>query len=106
MPAGCDVNKLTPECFVQMIGKNILDPIMYVLFAAAMIVFMYGVIEFLVDLSKGGKDPDNKGKKHMLWGLIGLFIMLTAASIIGLVVNTFFPDTWPPKSGSSDYLYM
>lgn len=98
MPAGCDVNKLTPECFVQILSTNILNPLLYLLFAAAMIVFIYGIVEFLWGKSQGKEDKESKGKWHMLYGLIGLFIMLTASSIIGLVVNTFFDGAWPPKA--------
>jgi hypothetical protein len=92
---------MTPQQFVDLLITNILNPLLYVLFAAAMIVFLYGVVQFIWGLSIGATDdPKKDGKMHMLFGLIGLFIMLTAFSIIGLVVNTFFPGKWPPPQSS------
>ncbi|MGH7141412.1 MAG: hypothetical protein ACREGH_02140, partial [Minisyncoccia bacterium] len=50
--------------------------------------------------TSNGKDEKSQGKKHMLAGLIGLFIMLTAYSIIGFVLATFNVP-WPPGSSSA-----
>src|SRR3989344_4562173 len=93
---------MTPQQFVNLLITNILNPLLYVLFSVAIIVFMWGIVQFMWGLKDGAADKlAADGKMHMLWGLIGLFIMLTAASIIGLVVNTFFPGKWPPKTTMS-----
>jgi len=80
---------MTVSQFVSKLDQFILNPILYVLFAAALIVFIWGLIEFLNGLASGETDKSSNGKRHMLWGLIGLFIMLTAVSIITLTIYTF-----------------
>ena len=92
---------MTAQEFVDLLIKNILNPLLYVLFSVALIVFVWGIVEFLWGQTRGTDENANNGKRHLLWGLIGLFIMLTAASIIGLVVNSFFPGSWPPKKINS-----
>jgi nitrogen fixation-related uncharacterized protein len=96
---------MTAQEFVDLLIKNILNPLLYVLFSIALIVFAWGIVEFLWGKAKGVDDRERKGQQHLLWGLVGLFIMVTAASLIGLVVNTFFPGSWPPKQIDSSAVY-
>lgn len=96
---------LTPQSFVGLLASYILDPLLYLLFAAAMIVFLFGIVEFLWEFGSASSDGKSfpgreKGKKHILAGLIGLFIMLTAFSIIGFVLHTF-NIPWPPGSSTT-----
>ena len=55
---------------------NIVNPILMLMFAVAIIVFIYGVVEMI---AKGG-DPSvrEKGRWHMLGGVIGMVIMMSA----------------------------
>ncbi|MFZ4499880.1 MAG: hypothetical protein ACOYMZ_00070 [Minisyncoccia bacterium] len=69
------------------INKNILNPVIEIAFVIALVVFLFGVMEFL-----RGANSDEKrtaGKQHMLWGVVGLLIMLTVYGIITLLMNTF-----------------
>ena len=42
---------------------------------------------FLWNLEDGG--DNSEGKQHMIWGIIGMFIMVSIWGIIGLLDNTF-----------------
>ncbi|MBM2817934.1 MAG: seg [Parcubacteria group bacterium] len=66
----------------------ILNPIIYLLFGLALLLFLYGVFEFI----KKSDDPDErkKGGQHMLWGIIGMAIMLSAYGIINFILNTMW----------------
>ena len=66
----------------------ILNPIIYLLFGLALIVFLYGVFEFILK----SDDPEERknGGRHMLWGVVGMAIMLSAYGIINLVLNTMW----------------
>ncbi len=57
----------------------------------ATIVFVYGVFQFV----RAAENPEarKKGQQHMLWGLIGLAIMVSVFTIIKLIVNTLGVDT-------------
>lgn len=69
------------------INKNILNPAIEMAFVVALVVFLFGVMEFI--RNSGDKDKREKGRQHMLWGLIGLTIMLSVYGIINILVRTF-----------------
>lgn len=66
--------------------NNIVNPIVMLMFSVAVVVFAYGIFEMIW---KGG-DPDARaqGRTHMIGGVIGMFIMLSAWGIINLIANT------------------
>ncbi len=58
---------------------------MRLLFVVAFVVFIYGIVEFL-----GGKEEASKmedGKRHMIWGVVGIAIMLSVFGIINLIIS-------------------
>ncbi len=63
----------------------IVVPLLELLFAVATVVFVYGVIQ--VVLNQVDTEAHEKGRKSMLYGIIGLFIMLSAWGIIYFVGN-------------------
>ena len=65
----------------------LITPAILVVFAAGFFFFVYGLVEFLWKLNEGG---DNKeGKQHMIWGIVGMLIMVSVYGILSLVTNTF-----------------
>jgi hypothetical protein len=70
------------------IVTNIVDPLMALLFAIGLLLFVWGLVEFLWNYNKG--ETQNEGKKHMFWGVIGMFIMVGAYGIIQYIIQ-FFP---------------
>lgn len=57
------------------------------LMTVALIMFFVGMIRFIA--SAGDETKRKEGKQFMLWGIIGLFVMLTIFGILGVLVNTF-----------------
>lgn len=57
------------------------------MFAVALLVFVYGIFEFISSETADGKR--DQGKKKILYGVIGMFIMFSAYGIIRLILNTF-----------------
>ncbi len=56
------------------------------MFAVALLVFFWGLVEFIY---KAGSDEGREtGKRNMLWGIVGMFIMITVYGIIGLILGT------------------
>lgn len=72
----------------QLINKifdNAVWPFMALLSALAMLLFIYGIVEFIA-----GADSEEKrktGKSHLIWGIVGLFIMASFSGIIALIKN-------------------
>lgn len=65
---------------------NIVDPIIELMFAVAVVVFAYGVFQMI--WNKTDADGHTKGRNSMVGGIIGMFIMLSAWGIINLIANT------------------
>jgi hypothetical protein len=68
------------------IVTNILNPIMGALFTFGFFVFVWGVVEMIVKAESA--DARTQGQKHMLYGALGMFIMLSAWGIIRLIGST------------------
>lgn len=64
----------------------IVDPLVVALFALAFLLFMWGLLQFMLAVSQG--EPSDSGKQHMLWGVIGLVIMFSVAGIINVITNS------------------
>ena len=75
----------------QGIATNILNllnnGVVPLLFAAATIVFFWGIVKYIG--AAGDEDKIAEGRKFMMWGLIGLFVMVAVWGIVSLFV-TFF----------------
>ena len=68
------------------VNQFILNPIIGFLFALALIFFLWGVAEFIYKAdSEAGRE---EAKHHMLWGVLGMFIMFAAFTIIRIIANT------------------
>lgn len=77
----------------------VIYPIMVVVFAAAFFMFMWGLFQFLVNLSKGANVEE--GKSHMLWGTIGMFIMVSGYGIVSLIDHTLDSNMSDPAGNAS-----
>jgi len=73
--------------FVADFNEVILFPIITLLIAVALLVFMWGCFQYIANAANPTARAE--GQKAMLWGIIGLFIMLTAYAILSIAANTF-----------------
>jgi cytochrome c biogenesis protein CcdA len=74
----------------QFLGKvevQIINPIILLLAAAAFVVFLWGVFEFVAHA--GDETKRKEGKSAILWGIIGLVIIFGAYGIINVALGTF-----------------
>ena len=72
-----------------LLGKiktEILTPIATLLIAIAVLYFVWGVFEFIQ--GAGNDEARKKGKQHMIWGVFGLFIMISVVGILKLICST------------------
>ncbi len=72
--------------FLGKVTDAILDPVIKLLFAVAFIMFFWGVVEFLMKANSEGNQED--GKRHMLWGIIGLVIMFSVWGLLNIVQSS------------------
>ncbi|MBU6370858.1 MAG: hypothetical protein KGH93_02485 [Patescibacteria group bacterium] len=84
-PSGVNTNTTFDKLYNNVLDQ-IVTPIIYLLFALALIYFFWGVFQFI-------KNADNEterenGKWHMIWGVIGMFIMISAKGLINIILAT------------------
>lgn len=72
---------------ISAINKEIINPLIYLLFALAIAFFIYGIVEFLMNIES--EEGRSKGKKHMIWAIVGLTVMVSVWGILGIALGTF-----------------
>lgn len=71
---------------LDKILTHIVQPGVTGLMAFALLVFLYGMAELF--LAKDNAERVEKGRQHMIWGIIGLTIMVSAFGIMKAICNT------------------
>jgi len=72
---------------LSSIDKYVLNPIIVLLFAVALLVFAWGIL--LLIAQAGNEEQRKKGKQALEWGFKGLFVMISVYGILNIVLNTF-----------------
>lgn len=67
--------------------QTLLNSIIPVLMILATIVFLWGVIKYIT--AGGDEEALKTGRAYMIFGLIGLFVMVAVWGIVVLLINTF-----------------
>ena len=75
------------KSILARIEDAILFPVMSLLMAGAFLYFLYGAFQFVYGAADG--EVRQEGKKHMLWGIIGLLIMVSALGLLRIAASTF-----------------
>ena len=88
--------------FIANVDSMIIQPLINLLFALAIVYFLYGVFEFLLNQDK--EEKKTSGKQHMLWGIVGITIMMGVFTILGIILNTLgiSKDQINPEQGTVD----
>ena len=75
---------------LERIVDYVIDPAVKVVFTLGLFFFLWGFVEFLWELKDGKTSAE--GKQHMIYGLVGMLIMVSVYGIIALIMNTFGID--------------
>ncbi len=78
------------ESIRDAIVTAIIDPLILLLFAAGVFMFMWGLVVFMTNLES--QEKRREGTQHMLWGIIGIFIMASVLGILRIVASTIGVD--------------
>jgi hypothetical protein len=73
---------MTDDRILEKILVEVFWPLYQLALGLAFCYFLYGAFMFIVNMN----DPEKKlkGQRHLLWGLIGLFIIFSAGAIVRL----------------------
>lgn len=77
----------TLDCLINKVIAQIINPLIPVLIGIGLIVFFWGIIQYV--LNADSEEKRSTGKQHMIWGIIGIFIMVSVWGIIRLLQDFF-----------------
>lgn len=82
--------QIVAQDFLSRINDAILFPLITLMMAVALLVFLYGAFEYV----KGAANESDreKGRRHLLYGIIGMLVMLSAVAILYIAAGTFGLD--------------
>jgi hypothetical protein len=63
----------------------IIRPLINLMLVAATLVFIWGVVEYIA--KSDNEEARSTGRRHMMWGIIGLAIMVSAAAFVPIMEN-------------------
>lgn len=87
---------MLPPIFYTIIN-NYVNPLIYVLFGVAVLYFLWGVYKFVENSEEPG--ARSEGAQHILWGIIGIAIMMSAFAILRMTLDSIgVPDSQRPDS--------
>ena len=78
---------------INNISKFILTPVIFLLFATAFVIFVWGVWQYVEFVNN--PEARKKGGQHMLWGILGMFVMLSARYIVTILAKTIGANVPP-----------
>lgn len=76
--------------FIFKVNAKIINPAIEFAFIVALVVFLFGVMEFI--RGANNEEKRKKGRSHIFWSIIGFVIMFGVWGIINILVNTFGID--------------
>jgi len=72
---------------IRVTWNDAIRPAIIFLFVLATVVFIWGLIEFIS--SADSEEGRTRGKRNIIWGIVGMAIMLATGAIM-TVLNNFF----------------
>lgn len=77
---------MSTDSLIGALVSNIVQPAIKLMFIVAILVFVWGVVLFIMNPSES--EGRKKGLNHILWGIVGLFIMFGVYGIINIIVSS------------------
>jgi predicted cobalt transporter CbtA len=74
------------QTIMAKIVSVIINPLILMLFSVGFVLFLWGLVVFMANAENSSER--STGIQHMIWGIAGMFVMVSAYGIIQLVLNT------------------
>ena len=82
--------------FIGRINAAIVNPLIILLIAIAGAYFLWGMVQFIAN--SADSQGREEGKRKIIWGIIGMVIMLSVFAILRILLLTFGIPTGPLDS--------
>lgn len=79
--------QLVAQGFLAKINNAILFPLITLMMAVALLIFLYGAFEYVQNA--GSDTGREEGRRHLLYGTIGMLVMLSALALLTIAAGTF-----------------
>lgn len=87
------VSELLPKIY-----DVIFKPVVWLLFAVAFLMFVYGIFQFIKNIDSSDTERET-GKRNMIYGVVGMVIMVSVFGIIRIIAGTIGVEDPRPDSG-------
>lgn len=92
---------------INFVTDSILMSIIKLIGALAILFFLWGVMKFIRDADNPAKREE--GRQFIIWGIIGLFVMVSVFGLVRILENTFqlpVNNTSNSSTTNQDYTYF
>jgi hypothetical protein len=76
---------------ISRITGSVVKSLGQLFMAGAMVVFFYGIVQYIWGLRQGDSGKTKIGNSFMIWGLVALFVMFSVYGIVKLAQSTICP---------------
>ncbi len=76
---------------LNIINRLIINPLILLMFSVAVLVFFFGIFQMIAN--NESDESREKGKQNMIYGILGIFIMVSVYGIIRFLLATFGLDS-------------
>ena len=87
------MNKTFADLVNNVFISGVLRPLVPFLIGLGVVVFIYGVL--ILMFSEGGEKKE-EGKQYMVWGIIGIFVMVSVWGLVNVLSGSFNLDNTAP----------
>jgi len=87
------------DTFFGKISGFINETLIPLVFGLALLVFVYGMFNYFI-LGGASDDSREKGRRLIMWSVIGFVMMVSIWGIVNMVAGGLFPDNTPPNMPS------
>lgn len=87
---------MTFQVLITRILNTVINPLIYLLFGIALLVFLWGVVEMVAKADN--EAARTKGRQHIIWGLVGLAIMFSVFGFVNIIQSVVCGDGGCPSS--------
>ena len=78
------------KSFKQVVDTSIVplgDLVITLLYGAATILFLFGVLRYFFVSGASAEEGRQKGKQHMFWGIIALVVLFSVWGLVRILLN-------------------
>jgi uncharacterized membrane protein YidH (DUF202 family) len=75
---------------IGRVNEHIINPLIFLFIMIASVVFAWGLYNFISNADND--EARTKGKNSMVWGIVGIVIMISSYVILAMVTSTFNLD--------------